>query len=66
MTKDLFNVTLAVTMGIGVGMLLSVFGQKLINNHSISSCKAKPDHQLVHMTNSFVGDAIYCVNKNHL
>jgi hypothetical protein len=66
MNKELFQVNLAVVMGIGIGALLCVFGQKAINAYSIHTCPSKPDHVLVRMTNSFVGDAVYCVERKYV
>jgi hypothetical protein len=56
---------LAIIMGTGAGMLLSVAGQKLLNQHYQQTCPSKPNHQLVHIT-SFIGDTYYCINKNWL
>jgi hypothetical protein len=66
MNKELFQVNLAVVMGIGIGALLCVFGQKAINAHSIRTCPSKPDHVLIRMNNSFVGDAVYCVERKYV
>jgi hypothetical protein len=56
---------LAIVMGTGAGMLLSVSGQKLLNQHYQQTCPDKPTHQLVSIT-SFIGDADYCINKSWL
>lgn len=66
MKNELFQINLVFTMGIGLGALLSVLGQKAINAHSIRTCPSKPDHVLVRMTNSFVGDAVYCVERKYV
>ena len=66
MNKDLFQINLAVVMGIGIGALMCVFGQKGINRLEVHECKQKPDHVLVHMNNSFVGDATYCVERKYV
>ena len=63
MNKDLFQINLAVMMGIGIGALMCVFGQKGINRLEVHECKQKPSHVLIHMNNSFVGDATYCVDQ---
>lgn len=63
MNHELFRINLAVVMGIGIGALMCVFGQKAINSLEVHECKYKPNHVLVHMTNSFVGDATYCVDR---
>jgi hypothetical protein len=56
---------LAIIMGTGAGMLMTVAGQKLLNQHYQQTCPSKPNHQLVHIT-SFIGDTYYCINKNWL
>jgi hypothetical protein len=56
---------LAIIMGTGAGMLLTVAGQKLLNQHYQETCPSKPTHQLVSIT-SFIGDADYCINKSWL
>lgn len=56
---------LAIVMGTGAGMLLTVSGQKLLNAHYQETCPFKPTHQLVSIT-SFIGDATYCVHKKYL
>ena len=56
---------LAIVMGTGAGMLLSVGGQKLLNQHYQETCPSKFTHQLVSIT-SFIGDADYCVDKRWL
>lgn len=66
MKSELMQPFIAVTMGTGIGLLLSVFGQKALNQHAINTCPSRPTHQLVHMANGFVGDATYCVNKRYL
>jgi len=56
---------LAMVLGTGVGMLLAVACQKLINQHYIKHCPSKATHQLVMIT-SFLGDTYYCVDKRYL
>jgi hypothetical protein len=56
---------IAIIMGTGAGMLMTVAGQKLLNQHYQQTCPSKPNHQLVHIT-SFIGDTYYCINKNWL
>jgi hypothetical protein len=56
---------IAIIMGTGAGMLMTVAGQKLLNQHYQQICPSKPTHQLVHIT-SFIGDTYYCINKNWL
>ena len=52
-------------MGTGAGMLMTVAGQKLLNQHYQQTCPSKPTHQLVHIT-SFIGDTYYCLDKRYL
>lgn len=52
-------------MGTGIGMLLSVGGQKLLNQHQLTTCPGKPGHQIVMIT-SFIGDSYYCLDKRYL
>ena len=59
------NSVLAIVMGTGAGMLLSVGAQKLLNNHYVKHCPAKAGHQLIYM-HSFLGDAYYCLDKRTL
>ena len=64
-TTLMFHPVLAVILGTGVGMLLSVGGQKALNAHYIETCPAKPMHQLVMIT-SVIGDSYYCIHKKYL
>jgi hypothetical protein len=59
------NAVLALVMGAGAGMLLSVGAQQLLNKHYVKTCPAKPGHQLIYM-HSFLGDAYYCLDKRTL
>lgn len=52
-------------MGTGLGMLLSVAGQKIINAHAIENCWRTPNRQLVHIR-AIQGDAWYCMDKKYL
>ena len=61
----MLNPILAIVMGTGAGMLLSVDGQKLINQHYLQTCSSKPTHQLV-LINSIIGDQYYCVDKKFI
>ena len=56
---------LAIIVGSGLGMLLAISGQKLINQHQSTQCLQKTDHQLVMIT-SFLGDTYYCIHKRDL
>ena len=61
----MLNPILAIVMGTGAGMLLTIGGQKLLNQHYQETCPSKTTHQLVSIT-SFIGDADYCVDKRWL
>jgi hypothetical protein len=56
------DAVLAITMGTGIGLLLSVFGQKAVNQHYLKTCHAKPNHNLI-MVDGFLGDTYYCINN---
>ena len=63
--NDFTNSVLAIVMGVGAGMLLSVGAQKLLNNHYVKHCPAKAGHQLIYM-HDFLGDRYYCLDKRTL
>jgi len=66
MTKHyMLDAVLAITMGTGIGLLLSVFGQKALNQHYLRTCNQKPNHNLV-MVTGFLGDTYYCLHNAHL
>lgn len=66
MTKNhMFDSVLAMVMGTGIGLLLSVFGQKAVNQHYLRTCHDKPNHNLV-MVDGFLGDTYYCIHNAHM
>ena len=65
MNNTFINPVVAIVIGTGVGMLLSVFCQKGLNAMYQAECLSKPNHQLV-MIDSFIGDAYYCIDKRYL
>jgi len=65
MKNELVAPVLAMVMGTGLGMLLAVGGQKLINAHYQETCRSHKGHALVMIT-SFLGDAYYCLDKRYL
>jgi hypothetical protein len=69
MTKHhMLDATLSIVMGTGIGLLLSVFGQKMLNKHYQATCQTyvlKSTHSLIYIQ-SFLGDAYYCVNNKYL
>lgn len=66
MTKNhMVDATLAIVMGTGVGLLISVFGQKLINKHYVNTCNTRLNHNLIYVQ-GFLGDTYYCINNAYL
>lgn len=65
MNNSLLSPVLAVIIGTGLGMALSVVGQKMINAQAIDNCWRTPNRQLVYL-HLFQGDAWYCVDKKYL
>jgi len=66
MTKNhLFDSVLAIAMGTGIGLLLSVFGQKAVNQYYLKTCNARPNHNLI-MVSGFLGDTYYCIHNAYL
>jgi hypothetical protein len=61
----MFDATLALVLGTGVGMMLSVFGQKAINQHYKATCNSRPNHNLIY-TQGFLGDTYYCIHNAEL
>jgi len=60
------NLFVGVVMGIGLGGLLSVAGQKHLNQRAIETCNAQPDYHRVVTLTSWVGDAKYCMHTRYL
>ena len=65
MKDSLTNSVLAIAIGVGAGMLLSVGAQKLLNDYYVKYCPAKAGHQLIYM-HDFLGDRYYCLDKRTL
>ena len=66
MTKHyMFDAVLSITMGTGIGLLLSVFGQKALNQHYLQPCHDRPNHNLI-MVTGFLGDTYYCIKDAHM
>lgn len=63
--NEFVSACLAVVMGMGSGMLLSVGGQKLLNEHYKKTCHERPRHNLV-LTRGFLGDTYYCIDSKYL
>jgi hypothetical protein len=65
MNDSLFQPVFACVIGTGVGMLLSVAGQKALNKMYQAKCPGSSTHQLVY-SKGFLGDTYYCVDKRYL
>ena len=63
--NHLTDSVIAIVLGTGVGMLLSVFGQKMLNQHYKNTCHDQPGHNLVY-SKSFLGDTYYCINSKYM
>ena len=63
--NEFADACIAITLGVGAGMLLSVFGQKLVNQHYKNTCNEKPGHNLV-LTRGFLGDTYYCIDSKYI
>lgn len=63
--NEFADTCIVITLGVGAGMLLSVFGQKLVNQHYKNTCHEKPGHNLV-LTRGFLGDTYYCINSKYI
>lgn len=55
----------AIVLGIGSGMLLSVGAQKILNSHYQATCNDRPGHNLIY-TRAFLGDTYYCIETKYL
>lgn len=60
-----FQPVLAVLIGIGIGGLLCVAGQRQLNILETQRCTNKPTHQLVTMR-SWIGTAKHCIHKKYV
>jgi hypothetical protein len=64
MKNEFTEACLAMAIGIGAGMLLSVIGQKMLNKHYQKTCN-QPGYNLV-LTRTLYGDAYYCINSKYV
>ena len=55
----------AIFCGTGLGLLLSVGAQKMLNKHYQATCHDQPGHNLIY-TKSFLGDTYYCINSKYM
>ena len=63
--NELTDACIALTLGTGIGMILSVFGQKMINQHYKNTCHEQPGHNLV-LSRGFLGDTYFCINSKYI
>lgn len=55
----------ALILGAGCGLLLSVGAQKMLNQHYKRTCHQQPGHNLIY-TKGFLGDTYYCINSKYM
>lgn len=65
MKNDFINAVVAIAIGNGLGFLLSIAGQKMLNKQQINGCPHKPNHSLV-MIRTVLGDSYYCLDDRYL
>jgi hypothetical protein len=63
--NHLTDFVIAIVLGTGVGMILSVFGQKALNQHYKNTCHERPGHNLV-LTRGFLGDTYFCIDSKYI
>ena len=64
-TTYISDACVALILGSGLGLLLSVGAQKLLNKHYKATCHNQPGHNLIY-TKSFLGDTYYCINSKYV
>jgi len=66
MTRNYFSDSvIAVVLGTGVGMILSVIGQKMLNQYYKDTCHQRPGHNLI-LSRGFLGDTYYCIETKYI
>jgi hypothetical protein len=55
----------ALILGTGCGLLLSVGAQKMLNKHYQKTCHDRPGHNLIYVK-GFLGDTYYCINAKYM
>ena len=63
--SDFTQACVALVLGIGSGLLLSVGAQKMLNSHYKDTCNSRPNHNLIY-TQSLLGDTYYCIHSKYL
>jgi hypothetical protein len=66
MTRNHFvDSCVAIVIGLGTGLLLSVGAQKMLNRHYQATCHDRPGHNLIYVQ-GFLGDTYYCINSKYV
>ena len=65
MSNSFTDACVALVLGIGTGLLLSVGAQKMLNSYYKDTCNARPNHNLIY-TQSALGDTYYCIHSKYL
>jgi len=64
-TNHFVDSCVAIVLGTGCGFLLSIGGQKLLNQHYKRTCHEQPRRNLIY-TKSFLGDTYYCIEAKYM
>lgn len=64
-TNHFIDSCVAIILGTGVGLLVSVGAQKLLNKHHQATCHDRLGHNLIY-TQGFLGDTYYCINSKYM
>lgn len=63
--NDFSDACVAILCGTGLGLLLSVGAQKVLNKHYQKTCHDRPGHNLIYVK-GFLGDTYYCINAKYM
>ena len=63
--KDFTDSCIAIVLGTGIGLGLSIIGQKAVNQHYKNTCQENPGNNLV-LTRGFLGDTYFCINSKYI
>jgi hypothetical protein len=64
-TNYISDSCVALILGSGLGLLLSVGAQKLLNRHYQATCHDRPGHNLIYVQ-GFLGDTYYCLKAKSM
>jgi hypothetical protein len=64
-TNYFSDACVALILGSGLGLLVSVGAQKLLNKHYQATCHDRPGHNLIYVQ-GFLGDTYYCINSKYV